>query len=111
MEDFQQWFGVYWVVVAGLGVAVAVFTWMVARRTPANATETISMALQAATIARELVMAAEQLYNNGKLPEDDRYMWVHAQLEEKFPEMEPKDILATIEAAVYWLKQMSRTPA
>ena len=38
------------------------------------------MALQAATVARELVMAAEQLANNGTLPREERFDWVYRQL-------------------------------
>ncbi len=111
MTDMTQWIVTFWVPVAAVIVAVAVFTWMVARRTPANATEAIGMALQAATVARELVMAAEQLANNGTLPREERFNWVYRQLEAKFPEMEAEDIVATVEAAVYWLKQMSKAPA
>jgi len=109
MNDIFTWLAQYWVVVAGVLVAVVVFTWMVARRMPSNATETIGVALQAATVARELVMAAKQLWIKGDLPKDERFNWVYAQLQAKFPDMSSDDIVATIEAAVFWLKQMTRS--
>ena len=107
MIDITQWIITFWVPAAVVIVAVAIFTWRLARRTPKNTTEVIGMALQAAIVARELVMAAEQLAVNGSLPREGRFDWVYSQLEKKFPEMDPEDIVATIEAAVYWLKKMS----
>ena len=107
--DITQWIITFWVPLAALIIAVAIFAWQLARRTPRNATEAIGMALQAATVARELVMTAEQLSSNGSLPRDERFDWVYSQLEKKFPEMAPEDIMATIEAAVYWMKQMGKS--
>lgn len=108
MSELWQWLAVWWVPLAGVLVGVAVFTWIVARRTPKNATEAIGAALEASIIARELVMAAEQLWIKGDLPADERFTWVRDQLRVKFPNLPEEDIVAAIEAAVYWLKQMTR---
>lgn len=57
-------------------------------------------------IAVELVAAAEQLWLSGQMENaEDRYGWVHRQLEELFPDLEPDMIKATIESAVYWIRQ------
>ena len=62
---------------------------------------------QAADLARVAVAAAEQLYRTGKLPDNDAKLdYALGLLEAQFPALESEQLVATIEAAVYWLKRV-----
>ncbi|RIK41616.1 MAG: hypothetical protein DCC55_11405 [Chloroflexi bacterium] len=58
----------------------------------------------AAGAARELVLAAEQLWLSGKITKHERYQYVLTRLQEIFPDMEDDTLAGSIEAAVAWMK-------
>lgn len=58
----------------------------------------------AITTATHLVGAAEQLWLTGKIPKDERFAWVERELRRVLPSIEPGQIIALIEGAVYWMK-------
>lgn len=60
----------------------------------------------AAKSAVDLVTAAEQLWLTGELTRDGRLVYVMGLLREFYPDLDEHQLRATVEAAVYWLKQM-----
>lgn len=54
--------------------------------------------------AREWVLAADQLWQSGKLAKDRRFDWVLEQLRSSFPDLDDSILAGSIEAAVAWLK-------
>ncbi len=62
--------------------------------------------------AREAVMAAEQLYSTGKIPvtadgkTDARFVWVLDKMKTWFPTLTNEQFTVSIEAAVFWVKQV-----
>lgn len=54
--------------------------------------------------ARELVLAAEQLWQTGRLEKDDRFNWTMGRLTESFPNLDEETLVGSIEAAVGWMK-------
>jgi hypothetical protein len=66
---------------------------------------------RAAGTAREIVMAAEQLWVTGKLAKSARRDWALAQLKEFFPGMDDETLIKSIEASVQWLRILRREPA
>jgi hypothetical protein len=57
---------------------------------------------RAARAAREIVAAAEQLYQTGNLTADERYDYVADLLSDLFPSLDSQAMRAAIEAAVHW---------
>lgn len=98
MELAQIW---TWV---GVGVAVVgvVLLWL--RKPPATAADALAEVQEMVEFARQTVMAAEQLWQSGRLPRDGRFDWATAQLMARFPNLDQAQLTATIEAAVFWLK-------
>jgi ADP-ribosylglycohydrolase len=99
MEDFGQlipWIAVS-IVIVGL-IAV----WM--RKPPTTGADALAQVQEATEITRQLVAAAEQLWTTGRLPRDERFDWVTTKLAARYPDMDSEQAAATIEAAVYWLK-------
>lgn len=54
--------------------------------------------------AKNLVMAAEQLWLTGELPADQRFDYVAGQLMEMYPHLKPATLRMSVEAAVHWMK-------
>lgn len=65
---------------------------------------------QAAASAREYVLAAQQLWESGRIPRigsgdvDPRFEWVFERLQRYFPELSEDELEASIEASVRWMK-------
>ena len=57
--------------------------------------------------ARELVLAAEQLYQTGRLPKDKRFTWVYNRLKANLPDLSEDTLATAVEAAVAWLKLLN----
>lgn len=57
--------------------------------------------------ARELVLAAEQLYQTGRLPKDKRFAWVYNRLKATLPELSEDALSTAIEAAVAGIKLLN----
>lgn len=66
--------------------------------------EVIDQAGKAATMARELVAAAEQLWLTGRLQRNERLAFVLEQLRSYFPDLDVEQLIPLVEAGVYWLK-------
>lgn len=58
----------------------------------------------AAGAAREYVLAAEQLWETGRLDKDNRLIWVLERLQGAFPSIADETLIDSIEAAVAWMK-------
>lgn len=98
MTGFEQYipYVAFALVVVGL-----VALWM--RKPPATAAEALAEVQEATEITRQLVAAAEQLWQTGRLPRDQRFDWVAKNLGKQYPNMDAEQAAVTIEAAVYWL--------
>lgn len=83
---------------------VLVVVWL--RTKPANVAEAVTGIQEASEFARVAVAAAEQLWSTGKLPRDQRLDYALKRLQAEFPWLEGQQAQATVEAAVYWLKQL-----
>lgn len=99
MENLNQF--VPWIAV-GLVVAGMIALWL--RKPPTSAAEALAEVQEATEVTRQLVAAAEQLWKTGRLARDERFDYVVARLAERYPGMDTNQAAATIEAAVYWLK-------
>lgn len=64
----------------------------------------VEQMVDAATVARELVAAAEQLWLTGRLQRGERLDYVLDKLGAYFPDIDDDALIAIAEAAVYWLK-------
>ncbi len=53
----------------------------------------------------DAIQAAEKLWKNGDLADDERYAWVLARLQERFPNLKETQIQVFIESAIWGLKQ------
>lgn len=88
-------------------VTLVLLAWLVLQRRPGSVDEAQAALAQAADLARVAVAAAEQLYRTGKLPDNDAKLdYALGLLEAQFPALESEQLVATIEAAVYWLKRV-----
>ena len=97
-----------WMALAFGVVTVVLLVWMVLQRRPASVDEAQTALVQAADLARVAVAAAEQLYKTGKLPDNDaKFSYALNLLTAQFPGVESKQLIATVEAAVYWLRQVA----
>lgn len=56
--------------------------------------------------AQQWVLAAEQLWQTGRVAKDKRFYWVLDKLRDIYPEMDDKTLAGSIEAAVQWMKLM-----
>ncbi|HXF60307.1 MAG TPA: hypothetical protein VNK95_01740 [Caldilineaceae bacterium] len=105
MEQAFGWWDAWGYLV--IGAVLAALAFLVARRTEGGESSAVDVAgemVRAATVARELVAAAEQLYLTGKLPRDERFDYAVDRLGELFPNIEPNQLVALVEAAVYFLR-------
>jgi hypothetical protein len=66
---------------------------------------------RAAQTAREYVLAAEQLWQTGRLTRDSRFTWVLARLRTAFPGISEEVLTDSIESGVAWLKLALREKA
>lgn len=100
----------------GLGVLLiaALVVWMKRGQETsggvASLSETAAQLAQAASVAQDLVAAAEQLWQTGRLAKDERSQWVMGQLADLFPGLDENQLEAMLEAAVYFLKMASALP-
>lgn len=92
-----------WITVA-LTAAILVLVWF--RGKPTDAASAASGILEATETAKVLVMAAEQLWLTGKLPKDERLDFVLDQLGAQYTWLDADQARVTVEAAVFWLKQL-----
>lgn len=102
--DFAQL--IPWITVAMVG-ALLVLVWV--RGKPADAASAVKDIQSASETAKTLVMAAEQLWNTGKLPKDERLDFVLEQLQEQHPWLNAEQARTSAEAAVFWLKHLVRS--
>ena len=58
----------------------------------------------AIVVAQEMVLAAEQLWETGQLPKNERFDYVLEKMEMIFPTLDIDTLEALIEAAVKWAK-------
>lgn len=59
---------------------------------------------RAVKTAQAYVLAAEQLWQSGKLAKESRFTWVLERLEAAFPAVDEEVLTDSIEAAVAWMK-------
>lgn len=93
-----------WIVLAVAvltGVLVVVF-WV--RTRPATAEQAAASIRDASAVAQTAVAAAQQLWQTGKLPKDRRFDYALGLLQKEFPNLDPVQLRASVEAGVYWLK-------
>lgn len=81
-----------------------VVVWL--RTRPASVDEAVAGIQEASEFARVTVAAAEQLWSTGKLPSDQRLDYALKRLNTEFPWLDGEQARATVEAAVFWLKQV-----
>ena len=97
------------ILVLGLLASGGIF-WMVWRRRHTFDVDSINAALSdvllAFEIARELVLGAEQLWEIGDLPKDDRFQRVWDAMDELFPGLDEDLLEMIIEGAVRGLKMI-----
>lgn len=91
-------------------VAVLLLAWLIVRNPPRSVDAGQALILEASETARVMVMAAEQLWRTGKLPADQRFGWVADQLRRQY-NLEPAQVTALIESAVYWAKHLAAQQA
>lgn len=84
-------------------VAIVVMVWLFVRNPSTNIQSVQEQVAFSMETAKTLVMAAEQLYETGRLPADERFDWVKEQLEVSFG-VDSEQAVALIEAAVYWMR-------
>ena len=96
LSQFIPWIAVVLVVIGMIAL------WM--RKPPATAAEALAEVQEATEVTRQFVAAAEQLWKTGRITRDERFEYVAARLAERYPGMDTNQAAATIEAAVYWLK-------
>mgnify|MGYP001256818510 FL=1 len=95
-----------WGVLAFGLVTVLLMAWLVVRRMPGTVEEARTALAQAAELAQVAVAAAEQLQRTGRLPDNDaKFQYALGLLAAEFPGLDVKQLTASVEAAVYWLRQ------
>lgn len=93
-----------------VAVGLAGFAFYRSGKTPTVTTvlEGVSQGLSdiewAAGAAREYVLAAEQLWQTGRLDKESRLVWVLERLRAAFPEISEETLRNSIESAVAWMK-------
>lgn len=88
-----------------LTAVLLVVVWI--RTRPASIDAAIGTVQSVSEVARTAVTAAEQLWLTGKLPQDQRYDFAVNLLAKEFPDLDTKQLTASIEAGVYWLKHLA----
>lgn len=91
-------------------VVVGLLLYVVVRKPPTTVGEAQAQLADVTEAARTYVMAAEQLWRTGKLPQEERFDYAARQLEQQF-NLEPEQVKALIEAGVYWVKVVVRQQA
>jgi hypothetical protein len=91
-------------VTTGLTVLLLVVVWV--RTRPASAGEAAAQIREVTEYAQAAVMAAEQLWQTGKLPKDARLDYVLDELQKQFG-VDKETARLSAEAAVYWLKHVA----
>lgn len=88
-----------------LTVAIG-FVYMVWRTSgrPADILEGIEDIETAIVVAQEMVLAAEQLWETGQIPKNERFDYVLEKMEMIFPNLDIDTLEPLIEAAVKWAK-------
>lgn len=101
------------IIVAVVAIALAVFTAIRSETaiTIEGVTDTLSDIEMAAGAAREWVLAAEQLWETGRLEKDERFLFVLQKLQEIYPGIDAGTLEGSIEAAVRWAKLLRGNPA
>ena len=102
MTDVTAWLP--WLTVA-LTVALLVLLW-VRTKPPGSVEEAADQVAKMAELAKTAVQAAEQLWITGKLDKSTRYDYAFSLLAGSFPNVDSEQLRASIEAAVYWIKQV-----
>ncbi len=88
-----------------LTAVLLVVVWMRTRPTTIDAA--IGSIQSVSEVARTTVAAAEQLWLTGKLPQDQRFTYALDLLQKEFPDLDTKQLTASVEAGVYWLKHLA----
>lgn len=89
-----------WVVLAGLGLALAATVALVWLRSRLS----ITQYGQLLSYIEQAVAAAEQLCASGQLAKDERFAWAMEQIQARFPHVHERDLIMLIESAVWGLK-------
>ena len=95
------------IIVAGIVAAVAVLLMAWYQKKRFDAALFISQfdeMRMAAEMARDFVLAAEQLWETGQIPKEDRYEVVWLQMQKWFPNIDEDTLEVLIESAVKGLK-------
>ena len=103
------------ILIAVIAIVVAIFTLVrqgqsIGIEGVADVAGQLTELQDAVAEARELVLAAEQLYQTGRIPKDKRFNWVYNRLKTALPGLSEDTLATAVEAAVAWLKlQNGRT--
>ena len=83
-----------------------IFLWLLwkARGRPVDIFNGVEDIETAIVFAREMVLAAEQLWETGQIRKDARFDYVMEKLEMVFPNIDADALEALLEAAVKWAK-------
>jgi cbb3-type cytochrome oxidase subunit 3 len=92
-------------VTTGLTVVLLAVVWW--RTRPANAGEAAAQIQEMSEFARDAVMAAEQLWQTGKMPKSGRLDYVLGLVQAQFG-VDRETALMSAEAAVFWLKHVAQ---
>ena len=94
------------VMLAGMILTGGLFLWLLWRSgpQPENITDRVEDLETAIVFARELVLAAEQLWETGQIEKGDRFDYVMGKLMMVFPDLDIDTLEALLEAAVKWGK-------
>jgi len=100
------------ILVAIIAIVVAIYTFIrqgqsISIEGVADVAGQLTELQDAVAEARELVLAAEQLYQTGRLPKDKRFTWVHNRLKATLPELSEDTLATAIEAAVAGIKLLN----
>jgi len=105
MEQETFWMAASIVIALAAAGAAMWRAWSVGEQVSLRpAAERLTDLERAAGAARELVLAAEQLYETGRLPKDDRFEWALTRLAELHPAIDRDTLTWAIEAAVKGVK-------
>ncbi len=83
-------------------IVILVLLWI--RTRPVDIEDAYNDLIEAAELAKTAVLAAEQLWRTGNIPEGGRFDHALDTLQREFPHISTRQLTQTIEAAVYWLK-------